>query len=162
MGNQSAPLDLPYYPLTVPSSGPNDNIIIGLLVGLLVGVTTLVLLTGAILVSGILKNAKRQTDTNACNVEQSIDTPQTKAQNVQSVTPAQWPPDNVHPLWRGDAQVQGLNNNSINKATGPSEVPRVLTTGRWAPTEVESRPPPSHVETWQYGLKDGNEGFPVR
>ena len=74
----------------------------------------------------------------------------------------QWPPNNVHPLHRVDDQIQGLNGNSTNKVTGPSDVPRVLTPGRWAPTEAESRPPPSHVETWQYGPKDGNEGFPVR
>jgi hypothetical protein len=71
MGNESTPIDVSYYPLTVQASGTNDNIIIGLLVGLLVGVTTLVLLTGAILVSVILKNAKRQNDTNACNVEKT-------------------------------------------------------------------------------------------
>lgn len=169
MGNESTPIDVSYYPLTVQASGTDDNIIVGLLVGLLVGVTTLVLLTGAILVFVILNNAKRQTDTKTCNVEDplaksdgantehSIDTPQTKAQNVQYVMPVQWPPDNVHPLRRGDAQVQGLNSNSINKAAGPIDVPRALTPGWRPPTEPEGRPPPpSHVEAWQYGPKDGN------
>jgi hypothetical protein len=169
MGNESTPIDVSYYPLTFQGSGTNDNIIIGLLVGLLVGVTTLVLLTGAILVSVILKNAKRQNDTNACNLEDplakkgggntdhSIDRPQRKTQNVQDPMPVQWMPNNVHPL-----QIQGLNGNSTNKVTGPREVPRDLTPGRWAPTEAESRLPPSHVDTWQYGPKDRDEGFAVR
>lgn len=62
MGNQTTPIDLPYYPLTVQSSGTNDNTIIGLLVSLLVGVTTLVLLAGAILVSVILADKEMPND----------------------------------------------------------------------------------------------------
>jgi len=158
MGNQTTPIDLPYYPLTIQSSGTNDNIIIGLLVGLLVGVGTLVLLTGAIMASVLLKKAKRPDDTNTRDghdplpnnnvddTKRSMDPHHPKPSNAPYVV--HYAPPGMHPAHQ--------DHNAAEIHSGPGGAPRALTpVQREAPTALSRPTPPPPIGAWHYGPNDG-------